>query len=86
MVRAAGGVLIADEVQVGLGRVGSHFWAFEQQNVIPDILTAAKPLGNGHPVGVVITTPEIAESFTSTGVTYFNTVRPIKRELVDVPY
>lgn len=73
-VREAGGVTIADEVQVGFGRVGSHYWAFETQNVIPDIVTVAKPMGNGHPVGAVVTTPRIAESFTATGVTYFNTV------------
>lgn len=73
-VREAGGVTIADEVQVGFGRVGSHYWAFETQNVVPDIVTVAKPMGNGHPVGAVVTTPRIAESFTATGVTYFNTV------------
>ncbi|XP_052868794.1 alanine--glyoxylate aminotransferase 2-like [Anopheles cruzii] len=72
-VRKAGGVTIADEVQVGFGRIGSHYWAFEQQQVIPDIVTIAKPMGNGHPVGAVVTTPEIAESFASTGVCYFNT-------------
>lgn len=59
---------------MGFGRVGSHYWAFETQNVIPDIVTVAKPMGNGHPVGAVVTTPRIAESFTATGVTYFNTV------------
>src|SRR5262249_21902254 len=61
-VRAAGGVCIADEVQTGLGRVGSHFWAFEMQDVVPDIVTIGKPLGNGHPVAAVVTTPEIAAS------------------------
>jgi len=59
-VRAAGGVCIADEVQVGYGRLGRWFWAFEQQQVVPDIVTIAKPAGNGHPLGAVITTPEIA--------------------------
>lgn len=73
VVRAAGGVCIADEVQVGFGRVGTHYWAFETQNVIPDIVTMAKPMGNGHPIGCVITTREIAESFLNTGVQYFNT-------------
>ncbi len=71
-VRAAGGVCIADEVQVGLGRVGTHFWAFETQGVVPDIVTIGKPLGNGHPLAAVITTPEIAASFDN-GMEYFNT-------------
>lgn len=73
LVREAGGVCIADEVQVGFGRVGSHYWAFETQDIIPDIVTVAKPMGNGHPVGAVVTTPEIADSFAKTGVCYFNT-------------
>ena len=59
-VRAAGGLCIADEVQVGFGRLGRWFWAFQQQEVVPDIVTIAKPAGNGHPLGAVITTPEIA--------------------------
>jgi len=71
-VRAAGGVCVADEVQTGLGRVGSHFWAFETQGVIPDVVTVGKPIGNGHPLGAVITTPEIAASFAN-GMEYFNT-------------
>ena len=71
-IRQADGLCIADEVQVGFGRVGSHFWAFETQNVIPDIVTLGKPIGNGHPLGAVITTPEIAESFDN-GMEYFNT-------------
>lgn len=74
LVRKAGGVVIADEVQVGFGRVGTHYWAFETQNVIPDIVTVAKPMGNGYPVGAVVTTAKIADSFESTGVAYFNTV------------
>nr|XP_029717543.1 alanine--glyoxylate aminotransferase 2-like isoform X1 [Aedes albopictus] len=73
IIRDAGGVTIADEVQVGFGRIGTHYWAFEPHDVIPDIVTVAKPMGNGHPVGAVVTTPEIAESFASTGVCYFNT-------------
>lgn len=73
VVRRAGGVCIADEVQVGFGRVGTHYWAFETQDVIPDIVTVAKPMGNGHPVGAVVTTKAIAESFLKTGVAYFNT-------------
>ena len=72
IVRAAGGVTIADEVQVGFGRVGSHFWAFETQGVVPDIVTLGKPIGNGHPLAAVVTTPEIAASF-DTGMEYFNT-------------
>lgn len=71
-IRAAGGVCIADEVQVGFGRVGSHFWGFELQGVVPDIVTMGKPIGNGHPLGAVITTPEIAASFAN-GMEYFNT-------------
>ncbi|KAM3967270.1 alanine--glyoxylate aminotransferase 2-like [Aphomia sociella] len=72
-VREASGVCIADEVQVGFGRVGTHMWAFETQDVVPDIVTVGKPMGNGHPVAAVITTPEIAKSFADTGVEYFNT-------------
>lgn len=54
--------------------MGTHYWAFETQNVIPDIVTIAKPMGNGHPVGAVVTTQKIADSFAATGVSYFNTV------------
>ncbi|CAG7732278.1 unnamed protein product [Allacma fusca] len=74
-VRGAGGVCIADEVQVGFGRVGKHWWAFQLQgeDVIPDIVTLGKPMGNGHPVAAVITTPAIAQSFANTGMEYFNT-------------
>ncbi|CAH0762666.1 unnamed protein product [Bemisia tabaci] len=74
-VREAGGVCIADEVQVGFGRVGKHWWAFQLQgdDVIPDIVTVGKPMGNGHPVAAVITTRSIANSFQQTGVEYFNT-------------
>ena len=71
-VRAAGGVCIADEVQVGFGRVGSHFWGFETQEAVPDIVTLGKPIGNGHPLGAVVTTPEIAGAFDN-GMEYFNT-------------
>ena len=71
-VRAAGGICIADEVQVGFGRVGSHFWAFETQDVVPDIVTMGKPIGNGHPMGAVACRPEIAAAFVS-GMEYFNT-------------
>lgn len=71
-VRKAGGICIADEVQVGFGRVGSHFWGFELQGVIPDIVTMGKPIGNGHPLGAVVTTKEIARVFDN-GMEYFNT-------------
>lgn len=71
-VRSAGGVCIADEIQTGFGRVGTHFWAFETQGVIPDIVTMGKPIGNGHPLGAVVTTRAIAESFCN-GMEYFNT-------------
>lgn len=75
-VRAAGGVFIADEVQVGFGRVGKHFWAFQLQgdDFVPDIVTMGKPIGNGHPMSCVVTTREIAESFGASGLEYFNTV------------
>ncbi|MBT18155.1 MAG: aspartate aminotransferase family protein [Dehalococcoidia bacterium] len=62
-VRAAGGLCIADEVQVGFGRVGTHMWAFEEHEVVPDIVVMGKPMGNGHPMAAVFTTPEIASSF-----------------------
>jgi 4-aminobutyrate aminotransferase-like enzyme/Ser/Thr protein kinase RdoA (MazF antagonist) len=72
IARSVGGVCIADEVQTGFGRVGSHFWAFETQGVTPDIVTMGKPMGNGHSLGAVVTTPEIAASFNN-GLEYFNT-------------
>ncbi len=71
-VRAAGGVCIADEVQVGFGRIGSHFWAFESQGVVPDIVVMGKPIGNGHPMAAVVTTRSIADSFAN-GMEYFAT-------------
>ncbi len=71
-VRSAGGVCIADEVQVGFARLGTHFWGFETQGVIPDIVTLGKPIGDGHPLAAVVTTPEIADAF-ATGMEYFNT-------------
>jgi 4-aminobutyrate aminotransferase-like enzyme/Ser/Thr protein kinase RdoA (MazF antagonist) len=71
-VRAAGGVCIADEVQTGLGRVGGHWWAFEEHGVVPDIVTMGKPLGNGHPLGAVVTTADVAARFAN-GMEYFNT-------------
>ncbi len=71
-IRAAGGVAIADEVQIGFGRLGTHFWGFEQQGAVPDIVTMGKPMGNGHPIAAVVTTPEIAASF-DTGMEFFST-------------
>ena len=71
-VRSAGGVCIADEVQTGYGRIGKHFWAFEKYGVVPDIVVLGKPIGNGHPIGAVITTRAIAESFDN-GMEFFST-------------
>jgi len=71
-VRAAGGICIADEVQIGFGRAGGTFWGFEQHQVVPDVVTLGKPIGNGHPLGAVVTTPQVAHSFL-TGMEYFNT-------------
>jgi alanine-glyoxylate transaminase/(R)-3-amino-2-methylpropionate-pyruvate transaminase len=70
-VRAAGGVCIADEVQTGFGRTGTHFWGFETQGVIPDIVTMAKGIGNGAPLGAVVTTPKVAQALM--GKVHFNT-------------
>lgn len=69
-------MFIADEVQVGFGRVGKHFWSFQMQgeDFVPDIVTMGKPMGNGHPMACVVTTKEIAEAFSSSGMEYFNTV------------
>ncbi|NNA46956.1 aminotransferase [Pseudomonas lactis] len=67
LVRAQGGVCIADEVQVGYGRMGHFFWGFEQQGVVPDIITMAKGMGNGQPLGAVITRREIAEALEAEG-------------------
>ncbi|KAE8099061.1 hypothetical protein FH972_017071 [Carpinus fangiana] len=70
-IKKAGGLCIADEVQCGFARTGSHFWGFETQGVVPDIVTMAKGIGNGIPLGAVVTTPEIAEVLTRRQ--YFNT-------------
>lgn len=70
-VRAAGGVCIADEVQAGFGRTGTHYWGFETQGVIPDIVTMAKGIGNGCPLAAVVTTPKIAEVLSKR--IHFNT-------------
>ncbi|MGK0721689.1 aminotransferase [Leucobacter sp. W1478] len=66
-VRAAGGLCIADEVQVGFGRMGSSFWGFEQSGVVPDIVTIAKPMGNGFPIGGVITSKRVADALATQG-------------------
>ncbi|MDD5150045.1 MAG: aminotransferase class III-fold pyridoxal phosphate-dependent enzyme [Flavobacterium sp.] len=71
-VHKAGGVCIADEVQIGFGRMGSHFWGFQKENVLPDIVTLGKPMGNGHPISAVVTTQEIADAYRKK-YTYFNT-------------
>uniref|UniRef100_A0A0C9RGV4 alanine--glyoxylate transaminase n=1 Tax=Wollemia nobilis TaxID=56998 RepID=A0A0C9RGV4_9CONI len=70
-IRKAGGVCISDEVQTAFGRLGSHYWGFETQGVIPDIVTMAKGIGNGLPLGAVVTTPEIAQVLTQR--CHFNT-------------
>jgi 4-aminobutyrate aminotransferase-like enzyme/Ser/Thr protein kinase RdoA (MazF antagonist) len=72
-IRAAGGICIADEIQVGYGRLGHHFWGFRQQGVEPDMITIAKAMGNGHPLGAVITRREIAESFAGEGSFFSST-------------
>jgi 4-aminobutyrate aminotransferase-like enzyme/Ser/Thr protein kinase RdoA (MazF antagonist) len=70
--RGAGGLCVSDEVQAGFGRLGQHFWGFEFDDVVPDIVTMGKPMGNGHPLAAVVTRPEIAEALAAeTG--YFNT-------------
>lgn len=71
-VREAGGLCISDEVQVGCGRLGKTFWGFQLHDVIPDIITIGKPLGNGHPLAAVACTKEVAEKFAN-GMEYFNT-------------
>jgi 4-aminobutyrate aminotransferase-like enzyme/Ser/Thr protein kinase RdoA (MazF antagonist) len=70
--RAAGAVCIADEVQVGFGRLGTHLWGFETQRVVPDIAVFGKPIGNAFPLAVVLTTREIAASFAN-GMEFFST-------------
>ena len=71
-VRAAGAICIADEVQVGFGRLGTHFWGFETQGVVPDIVVLGKPIGNAFPLAAVVTTKEIAASFAN-GMEFFST-------------
>ena len=72
LVRDAGGVAIADEVQTGFGRLGTHFWAFEAHGVVPDIVVLGKPIANGYPLGAVITTRGIADRFAN-GMEFFST-------------
>jgi 4-aminobutyrate aminotransferase-like enzyme len=72
LVRAAGGVCIADEVQTGFGRIGTHFWAFDAHAVVPDIVVLGKPIANGYPMGAVVTTRAIADSFDN-GMEFFST-------------
>lgn len=72
IIRKAGGICIADEVQTGYGRIGTHFYGFEKYGVEPDIVVLGKPIGNGHPIGAVITTPAIADSFNN-GMEFFST-------------
>ena len=71
-VRKAGGIVIADEVQPGFGRLGSHMWGHQRAGFTPDVVTLGKPMANGHPVGGVVTTPELMRAFR-TGFRYFNT-------------
>lgn len=71
LVRMSGGLCIADEVQIGFGRMGTNFWGFETCGVIPDIVTLGKSIGNGHPLSAVVTTKEIADQFNN-GMEYFN--------------
>ena len=72
VVRKAGGLLICDEVQSGFGRIGTHMWAHEKMGVVPDIVVLGKPMGNGHPIGGVVTSSDILGAFRS-GYRYFNT-------------
>ena len=71
-IRSVGGVCIADEVQTAYGRLGTHFYAFQDHDIVPDILVLGKPIGNGHPLGVVMTTVEIANAFDN-GMEFFST-------------
>ena len=71
-ISAVGGVCIADEVQTGLGRLGSHYFGFEHQAVVPDIVVLGKPIGNGHPLGVVITSRAVADNFDNS-IEFFST-------------
>ncbi|MCH7980383.1 MAG: aminotransferase class III-fold pyridoxal phosphate-dependent enzyme [Proteobacteria bacterium] len=72
IIRNAGGLFIADEVQPGFGRTGKHFWGYEADGLVPDIVTLGKPMGNGHPLAAIISRRDIIEDFSSIG-SYFNT-------------
>ncbi|MBE1283536.1 MAG: aminotransferase class III-fold pyridoxal phosphate-dependent enzyme [Rhodobacteraceae bacterium] len=72
IVRKAGGLLIADEVQPGFGRIGTHMWGHQRAGIVPDVVTLGKPMGNGHPVGGVVTSMEVMSAFR-TSFRYFNT-------------
>ncbi|HWU46814.1 MAG TPA: aminotransferase [Humibacter sp.] len=72
-IRRHGGLTIADEVQVGYGRLGAWFWGFQQQGVVPDIVAVAKSIGGGHPLGAVITRREIADRYRSQGYFFSST-------------
>ncbi|MEV7155404.1 aminotransferase [Streptomyces misionensis] len=72
-VRRHGGLAIADEVQVGYGRLGHWFWGFEQQGVLPDIVCVAKAMGNGHPLGAVITSKDVADRYREQGYFFSST-------------
>lgn len=71
LVRQNGGLFVSDEVQTGFGRTGEHYWGFEAHGIIPDIVTMAKGIGNGFPLGAVVTTQEIAQTLTQA--LHFNT-------------
>jgi 4-aminobutyrate aminotransferase-like enzyme len=72
IIRAAGGLFIADEVQPGFGRTGGNFWGYEVDDLVPDIVTMGKPMGNGHPLSAIVTRRDLAEGFSERG-RYFNT-------------
>lgn len=72
-VRRHGGLAVADEVQVGYGRLGHWFWGFEQQQVVPDVVCVAKAMGNGHPLGAVITSRAVADRYRDQGYFFSST-------------
>lgn len=72
VIRKAGALFIADEVQPGFGRTGEHFWGFEKDDVVPDIVTMGKPFGNGHPLAATVTRKDLAQRFADE-TDYFNT-------------
>ncbi|NIZ12991.1 aspartate aminotransferase family protein [Phaeobacter sp. HF9A] len=82
-VRAAGGLIIADEVQSGLCRLGDHYWGVMDSGVVPDIITMGKPMGDGHPLAVTATTPDIMKAYVDKGGEYFNTFagNPVSAEV-----